>query len=146
MVEVTGASPNGLIFEFGDSTVAGLALWIESGALGVAAGHVSDNNEGVTLDPSVTLSNGQRAQIGLVVIPGAGEVQVFLNGDHQATGTSAGGTLEATNGWSASGDGGYGVAVQGTVTPRVPVGARVAPSNFDVISRLSAFQGQTLYG
>lgn len=136
-VERTGASPNGIVFEMGDATT-GLAIYFDGTTLGACVGDAGAG--GVTLELADALTVvGQRLDIVFSVIPGNGKARLWVNGD-MVLGSAAGdGSL--TNGFAADSAAGIG-EVSGTVTGRVPAGARVTLADISIVSPVSLYRGQ----
>lgn len=137
-IKITGATPGGIIFELGSSSV-GLAIWLNAatGKLFTAVGD-SASDDGVTLEGPVVVED-QILNIVLSAIPSNGKARLWINGSLEAHGTAVGGELP--NGWSDDGEGAVG-GVEGTITTRVDVADRVALSGAQVVSLVSAYYNQ----
>lgn len=165
-VNRTGASPQGVILEFGSSTT-GLALWF-SGAddkLYAAAGDgvvlASDTiwidgdiywtdgdivwlgspeyiEDGLTLEGDEP-PQGQILRIVFSVIPGAGKARLWANGALVAHGQESGGFI--ANGWSDAEVGAVG-QVSGSATSRIPEADRITLADAVILSPVNAFHNQ----
>lgn len=130
---------NGMILDMGD-TVTGLAIWMDSGTIGFAAGDaVADDGVELTLASALPAID-QKFKFILTVNPGNGKIIAWRDG--LIIGRSQAVNTNLPNGWGAAANGAV-EAVGTDVTPRVPVGARVALANASVIGKVSIYDGQS---
>jgi len=135
---VTGATPAGLIFEFGDAATA-IAAWVDDSTLSFRAGDAAAADRGIaTYDNTVSLPVGLRLNLVFACLPGDGRVRIWGNGLEIARGVASGGSLPL--GWSADSAGAFAAAASGALPADVlEVGA---PSSFEVAKPLSAYTKQ----
>lgn len=136
-LKVTGASPNGVVFELGSATT-GLAVWVASNSKLMVAFGDSAADDGVTLTGPV-LASGQNLDVCVAAIPTTGKARLWINGRLAAWGEAA--NAEFPNGWADT-EAGAVSDVDGTVTTRVSVGDRIALTDAQVVSLVSVFQNQ----
>lgn len=164
-VKRTGASPQGVIAEFGSSTT-GLALWF-SGTdqkIHAAAGDgliliadvdwvdgditwtdgdvtwfdsTGSDVDGITLEGTEPPET-QIVRIVFSVIPTISKARLWINGKLVAHGEFAG---AFPNGWSDTEVGAVG-DISGSATSRIPVADRITLADAAVLSPLSAFHNQ----
>ena len=146
-VRITGASPNGLVWEIGDGT-HGAACWIEAGAISAVFGGLLAADSSLLVH-SLTLSSGQLFRITAAAIPGdagngsPGIAALWVNGTEIPKAKVAAGTGYTLDQWTvATPAGSVGQGPNGTVNTQVPVGARVAPSDFEVVAPLDHYRNQ----
>ena len=159
--KITGATPTGIILEFG-SALVGAAIWYAAadgkiyaaaGAAGASTGvetlwadgdivwldgdttWFDGGNGGITLAGEAP-PQGQITRIVFSVIPGSGKGRLWVNGKLVAAGN--GGSMAA---WADTGNGAVG-AVEGAVTTRVGAADRGTLANAAIISPVNAFYNQ----
>jgi hypothetical protein len=139
---LTGVS-QGLIFEFGSST-RGAAAWVEPNMIGIVAGNggVSNERASAVWDLGAALATSRIFQLTFVIVPGSGKVRVWDFGIRQANGVAVDNDFGPGD-WADTENGSFASALVGTVMADVPVGSRIAPSNFEVIEPLTVFNNQT---
>lgn len=136
----TDAASSGLVFELGSSSV-GIAAALDGPDLIVAAGAAAASDDGVTLTLTDALPGlDQTYRIVVAVVPGSGRLAVWIDGRLVDFATSVG---EVLTGWTDADDGAVGATPEGTVLDRIAAPLQVAPSDFDLVSPLRVFVGQT---
>lgn len=138
-IEITGASPAGLVFEFG-RTAAGCALWVSGSEIGFHAGPF-----GTALGANLVFDNGSTLPVGLemdlvaAVVPGSGKIRLWGNGRDlgRAVATDGNGFAE----WSPDNDGSFADAPAGSAVNDIDPGALSAPTDFAVVEALSIYNG-----
>ncbi len=138
---LTGVS-QGLIFEFGSST-RGAAAWVEPNMIGIVAGNggVANERASAVWDLGAALATSRIFQLTFVIVPGSGRVRLWDFGIRQADGVAVDNDFGPGD-WADTENGSFASAVVGTVMADVPVGSRIAPSNFEVIEPLCIFNNQ----
>lgn len=135
-IRINTDTPAGLVWELGGSA-AGAAVWVEDGAIGFAAGDGTGTG-GVSVTAAIPAdATGAHFRVAAAVVPGLTRVALWVDGDGVA-GDDAGAMAQ----WADAGDGVVAAAAAGTVTPRVPVGSRGAPSGFTVVAPVRVYVGQ----
>ncbi len=141
-IKISAGVSQGLIFEFGSST-RGCAAWVEPNKIGIVSGNGGVANERVSAvwDLGAALATDRIFQLTFAINPGSGSARIWNFGIRQASGVSVDGDFGSGD-WADTEDGSFASAVAGTVMADVPVGSRIAPSNFDVVQPLKIFVGQ----
>lgn len=137
-IRVTGATPQGLIFEIGNATTA-LAIWVDDNIIGARMGDTGDDAAVATFDNTISLPVSLELDIVVAVRPGDGRIRMWFNGTERARATAVNGQLP--NGVSAQSNGAFASAAIGPLPADVTQTG--SPSNFDVIEPLAMFRGQT---
>ncbi len=137
-IRITGGTPVGLIFEFGNATTA-IAAWLNDTDIQFRAGGVAAADRGLaTFDNTVSLPLTLEMDLVFAVRPGDGRVRIWANGGEIARDTASGGAFPA--GWAADSAGAFAAAASGALPADVLQTG--APSDFDVIQPMSVFAGQ----
>ena len=132
------AAAHGIIFEAGDATT-GLALWIAGNGQDVMAAVGDVGNGGATATvTSAVMAAGQTIRIVVSVVPGTGELRLWVNG---RVARAASVTKPLPNGWAADSAAGIG-QVSGAVSARVPAADRISLVGAAIASPIFAFDGQ----
>lgn len=146
-IRILGEVAQGLIFEFGSST-RGAAAWVEGTGIGFVAG--DGDGEGLMRgtafwDLEGTLETSREFQLTFAIIPGSGAVRLWNFGRREANGVATNNDFGPGD-WADTENGSFASAPVGTVMDTVPVGSRIAPSNFEVIQQLKIFNHQAPMG
>lgn len=136
-IRVTGATPQGLIFELGDATTA-VAAWITDTTINLRAGDAGDDASLATYSQGGGLPDTLELDLVFAVRPGDGRTRIWGNGREIARQQAVNGQLP--NGWAAGSDGAFAAAAQGALPADVTQTG--APSDFAVIQPLSVYVGQ----
>lgn len=145
LIEVTGASPSGIICEFGSST-NGLKLAIGSGKLYFAAGNgTGSTNDGV--DGEITVAAlgtvSARFSVRAAVLPSNGKARIWVEGDLVLRLDAASDTAMLNGVWADDSDGAVGAGhAGGSSTQRLPETVNGAPNDFALVEPFRVAQGQ----
>lgn len=141
-IRIQAGTSQGLIFELGSST-RGAAAWVEPNGIGLVAGDgvVANDRASAVWDLGAALATDREFLLTFAIIPGAGKVRLWNYGIRQANGVAVSNDFGPGD-WADTEDGSFASAVVGTVMADVPVGSRIAPSNFVVIEPLRVYVGQ----
>lgn len=136
-----GGEHRGLVFEIG-GTANGIALWVGDQTIGFHAGPTGTTNGGTALfDNGAELPPGLELDLVVSTIPGTGKVRLWGNGRELARG-QASGLIFNPMVWSGSGNGSFATVLKDNAVTDVPVESAIAPTGFEVIEPLSAYQKQ----
>ena len=131
----TGAAPDGMVFELGDSTT-GLAIWVNGPDVGFAAGDAGDDGAGVVMVGALP-AVGARFKFVCAAIPGSGAVFLWRNG--RLEGDSIAVNADFPNGWSSSSLGAVG-ETNGTANSRASETGTL--TDVDIIGDVSMYLNQ----
>jgi hypothetical protein len=138
-MKITGASPNGLLFEFGDAT-RGLAAAIDGTDLIVGAGAAAASNDGVTVTASAALlENSTVNKIAVVVFPNTGTVNIWVNGDLVASDVSVSGDFGGA--WAADALGAIATK-NGDAIDRIAGPQAVALADAEIVTEVEVYNKQ----
>lgn len=134
-----GSGTNGVVFEMGSAT-RGIALALDGSDIIFAAGGNAAATDGATATAAgALLGIGNSYSIVCSAHPGTGVVKLWVNGDMKARDVSTDGDMGA--GWAATGDGAVG-QIDGTITDRIPAGARVTLVDATILTPVKVFARQ----
>lgn len=133
------AARSGLIMEYG-SNVRCVAWWLTDQTIGCRGGQLDDNAAYAEYDHGIQWPAGLEMEIGFAGRTGPGMVGIYINGHFKIGEVAVNGEFDPSRKWANTNAGSFGQAVNGTVTPDVPV--TTAPVNFSVIEPLQGFTKQ----
>lgn len=139
-IEVTVATPVGLIFEVGNATTA-VAAWIDDTDISLRAGTGGGEQRAVaTYTVAGGLPVGLRLGLVFAIDPGSGQLRIWDHrGKELARATSVAGDF-LPEGWAADSDGAFAAAATGALPADVTQTG--APSNFACVAPLSFYAKQ----
>lgn len=144
-IEITGAAPAGMIFEFGSTASAvALGITVAAGLQAVAGdGGVADpaGVDGAVADDIIT-TLGARLALVFAINPGAGKAVLFINGQVALRLTNSAFTSdEFADNIATTSDGSVASAITGTTSARV-TWTDQAPVDFALVEPVRAYIGQ----
>ena len=134
----TGASPNGIVFAFGDNS-RGVAMWLDRQDIGICAGGPATNGVTATVANALRGVNTERLRLTMIAHPGYGAVALYIDDDLRVYSTSSSNQFQS--GWASVADGAVGEP-NTSVPPRVPGPNAVALADAVLVKEVRAFEQQ----
>lgn len=139
-ITVSGGAPGGVILDLGSSTT-GLALWFDTDTnkIGFAVGDGTGDDGISGLSDFTFTTLNQQLKIVASVLPGTGDIRLWVNGKLEIREQSA--SYNLPNGWGDDTTGQIG-NIGTSINPRVPVNSRIALTDISINGSLDFYKNQ----
>ncbi len=137
-IRITGASPTGLVFEFGGAT-RGAGIGVLGAIIALTAGATGNAHATAVFTNPAAFEVGEEIQLLAAIDPGNGKVRLWgNNGKELARATAVDGSFGGT--WAGSDNGSFAAIASGAVAVDLIL-SNQAPVDFEVIEPLSVYNG-----